>query len=413
MLVRSVRAGLAVLLALCTVVLGPSGTAGADPDHCTFKPGGPIGPVWPQQRLDFQQVWGITRGAGITVAVVDSGVNFSNPQMVGIKQRPGVSVIPRFDRTTRDCEGHGTGVAGIIAGQPVGNQTFLGVAPDVTIMPIKQTNTLDDSSGSSDGIAAGITKALNADAQVINVSVVTNPPTPALRRAVEAAREKGTIIVAAAGNDGKQTRTTEYPAAYATTFDNVIAVSGTGSDDAIADFSSSGGYVTVAAPGKDVPVPSTRGGYDLQEGTSFAAPYVSGTVALMLSANLLAGHRPLTASQVRNRIEATADAPPANVPDRQYGHGIVNPYLAVTSVQDEAVAAPRPAKPAPLPAPQAAAPADHDLQHLALGLAFGLVGLAVLALVAAGILRGGGGGRRPGVAPVVEPDPAEGTLVRR
>jgi membrane-anchored mycosin MYCP len=411
--VRSVRVGLAVLLAACTVVVvGPSVSAGADPDHCTFKPGGTVGAVWPQRRLDFQQVWGITQGAGITVAVVDSGVNFGNPQMARIKHRAGVSVIPKFDRQPRDCTGHGTGVAGIIAAAPLGNQTFLGVAPDVTIVPIKQTNTLDDHSGSSDGIAAGIRAALAAHAQVINISVVTYPPTPALRQAVEAARAKGTIIVAAAGNDGQQTTTVEYPAAYSTTFDNVIAVSGTDSNDAIADFSSAGGYVTVAAPGKDVPVPSSLSGYDLVQGTSFAAPYVTGTVALMLSANLLAGHRPLTALQVRNRIEATADAPPADVPDRRYGYGIVNPYLAVTSVQDDAVAAPRTARPAPLPAPQAGARADHDLQHLALGLAFGLVGLAVLALIAAGILRGGGD-RRPAAAPIGEPDSSEGTLVRR
>jgi hypothetical protein len=76
------------------------------------------------------------------------------------------------------------------------------------------------------------------------------------------------------------------------------------------------------------------------------------------------------------------------------------------------VAAPRSAKPAPLPAPQAGARADHDLAHLALGLAFGLVGLAVLVLIAAGILRGGGD-RRPGAAPISEPDSTEGTLVQR
>ena len=411
---RPVRLALAVALAVSAMVLAaPVGSAAADPNDCTFKPGGAAGDLWPQRRLEFQQVWGLTRGRGVTVAVIDSGINFTNPQLAGITRRGAVSVIPTFDHgSTRDCVGHGTAVAGIIAGQPLATQSFLGVAPDVTLVDIRQTDTLDDKSGTADGIAAGIRAALAAKAQVANLSVVTDTPTPALRQAVAAARAQGMAIVAAAGNDGQQTRTKLYPAAYSSTFDNVIAVSATDTNDAIADFSSAGGYVSVAAPGKDVPVPSTLGGYDSDSGTSFAAPYVTGTVALMLSA-AAAEHRTMTPLQVRTRLEATADAPPANVPDPMYGYGIVNPYLAVTAVQSDAVAAPHAVRAAPLPAPRAAEPADRDLQHVALGLAFGLIGLAVLTLVGAGILRGGGGRRRPGPVSTTDPSTDRGTLVRR
>ncbi|WP_375500257.1 S8 family serine peptidase [uncultured Jatrophihabitans sp.] len=408
------RGALAVLLAMSTAVVAvPSQRAEADPSDCTFKPGTAVGDIWPQRRLDFQQVWGITRGAGVKVAVVDSGVNFINPQLRGIRHETGVSVIPTFDRTTRDCVGHGTAVAGIIAARPLADQTFLGVAPDVTIIPIKQTNTKDDKSGQPAGIAAGIRAAISAGAQVINISVEVNAPTPDLTAAVAQARAKGRVIVAAAGNDGQQSRAKAYPAAYSTTFDNVIAVSATDSNDVVADFANAGGYVTVAAPGKDVPVPSSLSGYENAAGTSFAAPYVTGTVALMLAAAAQdPGTSPMTPADVRDRLEVTADAPPADVPDPLYGYGIVNPYLAVTTVRDGSVALPRPSKATPLPAPQAAKPADRALQHVALGLAFGLIGLTVLTLVAAGILRAGGR-RRAGPLPPSEPDRDRGTLVRR
>ncbi|WP_375487956.1 S8 family serine peptidase, partial [uncultured Jatrophihabitans sp.] len=410
---RTTRALLASALLAGSVLTGAAAAApagAAAPDDCRVKPGTPIGDTWPQRRLDFQQVWGLTRGRGVKVAVIDSGVNFSNEQMRGIHHDRGQSVIPAFDRTTRDCIGHGTAVAGIIAAQPEANATFLGVAPDVTLVPIKQTNTEEDKSGTADGIAAAIRVAIRDRVQVANISVAVSTPTPALSAAVSAARTAGIVLVAAAGNDGQQTKSKAYPAAYSTSFDNVIAVSATDTKDAVAQFSSSGGYVTVAAPGKDVPVPATFSGYFNADGTSFAAPYVTGTVALMLAAT-----HGLTPGQVRSRLETTADAPPADVPDRMYGYGIVNPYLAVTALQGGAVAAPRSAKASPLPAPRAAKPADRNLQHVALGLAFGLIGLAVMACVAAGILRSGAR-RRPGgpaTGAVADPDAGRGTLVRR
>jgi membrane-anchored mycosin MYCP len=400
--VRSLRAALAVLVAAASVAVGNQ-AASAAPQNCGLKPGTPVGDTWPQRRLDFQQVWGLTRGAGVKVAVVDSGVNFSSPQMTGVRREGGRSVIPKFDRTTRDCDGHGTAVTGIIAAQPLPDQTFLGVAPDVTIIPVKQTNTQEDNSGQPAGLAAGIDYAVNAGAQVINVSVAVPAPASELLAAVQYARSRNVVIVAAAGNDGQQSRAKAYPAAYSTTVDNVIAVSATDNKDAVAAFANAGGYVTVAAPGKDVPALSGLTGYVTEEGTSFAAPYVTGTVALMLAA-----HRGMSPVQVRDRLEETADAPPADVPDPMYGYGIVNPYLAVTAVQNAAAPVPQRARAAPLPAPRPAAPADHDLQHLALGLALGLVGLAVLALLAADILRGrrGDGSQR-------SPEPAVGPLVGR
>jgi membrane-anchored mycosin MYCP len=130
-------------------------------------------------------------------------------------------------------------------------------------------------------------------------------------------------------------------------------------------------------------VPAPIFGYTELDGTSFAAPYVTGTVALVLGA-----YPNLTAEQVRNRIEATADRPPVSVPDRTYGYGIVNPYLAVTTIRDDSLTAPPTQKGAPLPVQAAPPPADRHLAHVALVSAIVLLGLTLLASAGAAVLRG-------------------------
>ncbi len=387
----------ALAAAQCDVKAGPA--ASADP--------------WPQRRLGFQSVWPLTRGAGIRVAVVDSGVNFSNPQMRRITRAAGVSVIPSVDRSTRDCYGHGTAVAGLIAAQPTPDQAFTGVAPGVTLIPIKQTNTPDDKSGTAAGIAAGIEQAVRARADVVNVSVTYGASTPALVAAVADARAHGVVIVAAAGNDAQQGNAAAYPAAYAATAENVIAVSAVDRKDQVGTFSTTGTYVTVAAPGQGVSLPASFHGFFVnQSGTSYAAPLVTGTVALMLAAH--GGHASLTPAQVKGRLETTADAPPAAVPDKKYGYGEVDPVLAVTSAGDGSLAPASGVHARPLPAPVASRPASHHLRNLALALAFVLAALAVVVVVAAAVLRRAGGAQRHLRDPGPDPGPSRrDALVRR
>jgi len=124
-------------------------------------------------------------------------------------------------------------------------------------------------------------------------------------------------------------------------------------------------------------------GYVRDDGTSFAAPFVTGTVALMRAAN-----PQMSPAQIRDQLEATADAPPATVPDAHYGFGIVNPYLAVTSVRAETAAPASTAPPRPIPVRAAPAAPDRHLQHLALAVAAVLLGLAALVIIGAGVLRG-------------------------
>lgn len=385
------RAALAAALVLAAVAL-PAGTraAAAPPTECRISAGGDLQTSWPERRLNFQQAWSVTRGDGVTVAVIDSGLDDRHPQLRDMTVTPGVDVIAGFASTDlRDCYGHGTAVTSIIAAQPSDTQPFTGVAPGVTILPIKQTNTQGDRTGTADGLGRAIEAAISRHADVANVSVTVTATTPALDAAMRHAADAGLVIVAAAGNDGRGTNLPAYPAAYSTQFPNVIAVSATDANDAVADFSDTGSYVTVAAPGVDVAAAAPYSGYLKLSGTSFAAPFVTGTVALVLAA-----HPKMTAPEVRNRIVATADPPPASVPDRRYGYGVVNPYLAVTAVRDDATSPSSAPAAAPLPPRAAPPPRDRHLQHLALATGFALLGLTALVIASAAVLRGAGRRRR-------------------
>lgn len=357
---------------------GAGNGGGATSSACTTPPttGSPTsGTPWPQRRLNFRSAWPISNGAGVRVAVIDSGVDRSQPQLAAIRYADPHNVVTGSS-DVRDCQGHGTGVTGIIAAPPRGDTSFVGVAPGVTVIPIRQTDS--NGAGSSNGIAAGIDWAVTHGAQVINISTGTATPSAPIEAAIVRARSRSVVIVASAGNDGQPSgvRAKAYPAAYATRYDNVIAVAAVDESDVVTNFSELGGYTTLSAPGVDVIMPALRSGYRSDKGTSFAAPFVTGTVALMLGA-----HPSLTPAQVRARLIATADPPPKTVPDPQYGYGIVNPYRAVTTIVAPG-ATPTPQSMAPLPPLAAPVPPDRSRQHIALGLSAAFV-------VLAGFLLGG------------------------
>ena len=354
------------------------------PAQCLPDPGRvPLTHLWPQQQLEFQRAWPVSTGRHVLVAVIDSGLNPHHPQLRGADIRAGINVtVDPPDRDVTDCVNHGTEVASVIAAQQTRDSAFLGVAPDAQILPIKQSRTRNDKLGAV-FLARAIRAAVAAGAQVANVSVTVNTPTPALVAAVRAADRAGMVIVAAVGNDQQTGNRPLYPAALSPDFSNVIAVSASDETDAVPPFPESGPYVDVAAPGIGYEVPAPGKGYAQVTGTSFAAPYVTGTVALMLGAQPV-----LTPAQVKRRLETTADPPPVAVPDPRYGYGVIDPFLAVTSVHADnrppASATPGP----PLPARAAPPPPDRHLQHLALGVGLGLLGLAALVVAGAAVVRG-------------------------
>ncbi|ASN53052.1 S8 family serine peptidase [Sinomonas sp. R1AF57] len=256
----------------------------------------------PGADVDAVDAWTVTRGDGVRVAVLDSGVAADNDDIW-----PKVVATANLSTSSNpdDMYGHGTHVAGIVAASDNG-YGVTGVCPGCLILDGK---VLDDSGyGTSSVIARGIDWAVSNGAQVINMSLAMRFSSSTLQTAVNNAWNKGVVIVAAAGNTGAQSKM--YPAAYT----NVISVAATDNTDTMASFSTySGRWVDVAAPG--VSVYSTfpnhhfalqdtynrSWGYDIGSGTSMASPIVAATAALALSS-----HRGASNAQVRQYVESTA-----------------------------------------------------------------------------------------------------------
>jgi type VII secretion-associated serine protease mycosin len=325
---------------------------------------------WAQKVLDFRSVWPLAKGQGVTVAVVDSGVDFT-PQLAGK-----VTAMDLTGTGPQDCVGHGTEVAAIIAARDIRAQgmPFAGVAPRASIMSVK-VNSQD--TGRSIILAKGIHDAAFRGAKVINVSITTGS-TPALRAAVAYAQSQDAVVVAAGGNDGTATgQGPFYPASYP----GVLSVGAVGSDGGLAPFSDQRSHVAVTAPGVNVASAWPWGYHTELDGTSFATAFVSGVAALVRSR-----YPRLSAAQVVARIKATADggAGPGT------GSGLVNPLQAVTALLAPGTA------PSPAPAPQAVSvsrlpPQDRRARSAALTITLGSLGGAVLVVLGALVI---GPGRR-------------------
>ncbi|MET8373313.1 type VII secretion-associated serine protease mycosin [Micromonospora profundi] len=391
---RGVRAVLSGTLAalLGTALVVPASPAVAAPPTC--GPAGEDGLVeipWGLRRLDPASAWPLSRGAGVTVAVIDSGVSAIHPLLKGqVLAGRDFNALPAKQGQC-DLVGHGTMVAGIIAGRDGTGAPFSGVAPGARILPIR---VLPDAKGTNDEalpgqIASAIDWAVDNGADVINLSLVTLPR-PELAKAVERALAKRVVLVAAAGNRQEQQEDKPaYPAAYP----GVIAVAGVDEQGGHVGTSVSGAYVDVAAPGLNIVGPAPGGaGYRAEPtgGTSFAAAYVSGVAALVRSA-----HPDLTPEQVAERLERTADNPPDGH-NAEVGFGVVNPYRAVSSLLGTRSDPP----PDALPAPDNAADPLSWQRTVALWAAVVgglLAGLLLIArpIVARGRRRGWRPGRRP------------------
>ncbi|MFJ6217385.1 type VII secretion-associated serine protease mycosin [Streptomyces sp. NPDC092296] len=331
------------------VVWSPLSPAAAG--TCNIPSSDVPGVPWSLQRVVLDQLWkggvttkgGIT-GKGVVVAVIDTGVDARNPQLQG-KVRPGQVLLkdPQTKQTvaggaTTDPVGHGTKVAGIIAASPSAATGFVGLAPDATILAIRQ----NDSEGSGDvkTLATAIDDAVAAGAQVINISQDVRGTGPsgdfngrdALAKSVQAAIDKGIIVVASSGNDGKEGAT--FPASLP----GVIAVGASDRNNERATFSQYGDFVDVAAPGVDMLSTVPSAGQCVDNGTSFSAPYVAGVAALLRQKYPVDKYPAWTPAAIAARIEQTAQR---NGRDRDkfIGWGVVDPVKAVTSNAPPATAA--------------------------------------------------------------------------
>lgn len=270
---------------------------------------------WWLDFLNVSQVHQVTRGEGVTVAVVDTGVNARHPDLSG-SVLPGEDFIGDSDGRV-DHDGHGTGMASLIAGHGHGSgDGILGIAPGVEILPVRVT-------GHSSEVAQGIRWAAEHGASVVNVSWGDAGEDPALRQAVSYAQQQGAVVVAAAGNPHQGDTSIIYPAAYP----GVVAVSGVGrSGDFAVDTSVQGSGMVLAAPGVDMVTASTGSEYAIGSGTSDSTALVSGVAALVWAA-----HPDLDAVNVINRLVQTADDRGPQGRDQQYGYGVVDPVAALTA----------------------------------------------------------------------------------
>jgi subtilisin family serine protease len=279
---------------------------------------------WALDKVAYGSTWGVTRGGGVTVAVIDTGVLGSHEDLAG-------SVIPGMDYASDagaidpgktgmvDPDGHGTHVAGVIAAHVRNGLGIAGAAPDARILPIRVLDA--HGSGVASNVALGIIWAVDHGARVINMSL-GGGPSPGLEDTMQYALDENVVMTAAAGNNFQTGNQPVYPAAYP----EALAVAAVNSSLGHAPFSNAGGYVDIAAPGDLIlsTYGTSRTDYEWMSGTSMAAPYAAAEAALVISEN-----KSLTSARVMDIMKSTAIdlGPPGK--DPYFGYGLVNPRGAV------------------------------------------------------------------------------------
>lgn len=276
---------------------------------------------WGLSALNVPAHWQATRGQGIRVAVLDTGVDVAHPDLTGAiddardftGSRSGIA----------DRVGHGTHVAGII-GARRNDRGVVGVAPECRLLIAKVLG--DDGSGTSECVAAGIDWACEQGADILSLSLGSPEISAALQAAVERAAAREKFLICAAGNSGRP-NSVDFPARWPQT----IAVGAVDRDGRVTSFSSRGEEVDLCAPGQDVLSTYLNGQYAKLSGTSMAAPFVSGVAALLLAKHRAQGGATPVATYaqlVEHLVRTATDAGPTGK-DPNYGYGLVNPDSAL------------------------------------------------------------------------------------
>ncbi|MDH7475678.1 MAG: S8 family peptidase [Anaerolineae bacterium] len=276
---------------------------------------------WGLNKIEGPKAWGITTGSSlVTIAVIDTGVDLDHPDLQD-KIVPGWDFVNN-DATPDDDHSHGTHVAGIAAATTNNGLGVAGVAWNTRIMPVK---VLDSSgNGSMDDVIAGMTYAADHGAQVLNLSLGSVNNSSALQDAVNYARDRSAVVVAAAGNCGSGCIIgSQYyynPYMYPASCQNVIGVAATTSTDGWPPFSEHNTYVDLSAPGVGI-YSTIPNGYGYKDGTSMATPFVSGLAALVLSR-----WPDYTPSQVETALFNNADDLGSSGRDDYFGYGRINAF---------------------------------------------------------------------------------------
>ncbi len=341
---------------------------------------------WYLDAMHVEDAQRLAKGEGVTVAVVDTGVDSSHPDLQG-QVLPGGEVGDHGSGTDGkdDKDGHGTGMASLIAGKgDRGANSILGVAPKAKVLPVRIAQTSDGSFQPSD-VYDGVRWAIDHGAKVVNMSLGGERSTdaPWKKRLVDYATKKNVVLIAAAGNTGQGDKRVAEPASIP----GVVAVSGTTRDGTFWDGSAKGPEVVVSAPAEDLPMAVPRSvsssGYALADGTSGATALVSGVAALIRSA-----FPDISANDVINRLIHTAEDHGRSGRDEEYGYGVVDARAAlegdVPSVDHDPLVSPEANKSA---APAAAGGGSRGSGNQALLVVGVFVGTALVLLAGAYLLH--------------------------
>ncbi|GAA2613865.1 hypothetical protein GCM10010399_50910 [Dactylosporangium fulvum] len=434
---RAFTLALSAALSCAAAVGGTAGVAHADEVRRQ---------QWQLAALDVRDAWKLSTGKGVVVAVIDSGVDATHPDLVG-QVLPGIDLVADAAGGTTDAQadpgpsvtstkaggtdpvGHGTTVAGLIAGSNKDSSGVVGIAPGAKILPVRvldQQNKYDDPAI----VAKGVRWAVDHGADVINLSLGGATRSEAIATALRYAAAKDVIVVACTGNIATDPSIKEvwYPArepgvvavagldagvandpASATPTPAGQTSGGTGGSDALWSGSLTGPETVLTAPAVNLTGAKPGGGYWQVQGTSFAAPLVAGAASLVR-----ARYPRMSAANVINRlIETATDLGPEGRDDR-FGFGEVNPVAAlrapvpevavnpltaaparsappvVRSASPSVPATPREGGAAPLPATSAALPGINQLadsRQVGSSVAIGLVAVFLIMICgAAGVL---------------------------
>jgi len=274
-------------------------------------------------KLKTPQAHRLATGSKMLIAVIDSGIDTSHPEIAG-------QVADSFDAVDSIdiAHSHGTAMAGAI----IAHARLTGTAPAARILAVR---AFDGSGASAEGTTLTILRALDwavaRGARVINMSFA-GPNDPEIALGLAAAQRKGVVLVAAAGNLGPKS-----PPLYPAADPNVIAVTATDAQDQLLAVASRGRHIAVAAPGVDILAPAPGGGYQLSTGTSIAAAQVSGVAALLLE--LQPGLKP---DALRKILLSTATDLGPKGRDEQFGAGLTDANRAILALNAASAARPKP-----------------------------------------------------------------------